>query len=1196
VRIRQIELAGFKSFREPTRIVLSPGLNAVVGPNGCGKSNVTDAIRWVLGEQSVRNLRAESMADVIFEGNARSAALNLAEVTLTFEQDGDTPEFAGEAEGLAAIVARQSEFSITRRVHRSGDSEYLINQSPARLRDITELFMGSGVGPKAYAMIEQGRVSQIVQAKPEDMRLYIEEAAGTTRFRSRKIAAERKLERTSENLARVNDVMREIDRQLATLRRQAKRAEEYRQLVAELQSTEVALAASRWQALSREREAALAEVSAAREAEGEAGRRLAASEAARAAISEREQEAARLIEAALAGVSEASGAVVRASERQSAAQAAVASIEGRLARAAEEIAALQAETEAARSGLAEAARVLAEGRERESRGAAGLEAVEAEVETFLPAFEGARAEQVAALAGLEQVRRDLGRATAERAACATRLQGLRDELERIGVRLRERTAEVSAVETRLADVETAHGTSAAAHDRLERSRREATEQLRAREAEHRRLDEGLASVREALVHRRGLLEGLRAREEALDGYADGLAAAMACEPAPRGLVLDGLLIPPDLEPAVAAVLGDALRGAVVGTSEEGAAIADHLHRTRAGRVSLVPADALLSTPPSAAADGPWLRDLVGAAPGRESVRDALFDGVVLVESLDAAVRAARAGAAGSAWVTRAGDVVDRHGVVTGGRVPETADLLERRRQVGELEAQIAEDEVRQGEVERRLVEVREECLALGADLRRLDAEAHQATLARVAAEHSVETARRDLAQARSRAAEARGELEVCQESMESAASALAETESAVATAAGLEAEAVSRAEAAEVALLARRADLDDARSRRETCREALSAAREEVSRVLAEHGRREHEIAIASMRRGAIGAEEARLVADRNATVAQVAALESELERRRAELAQRESQVDGARERARGTQVEMRDAEASLGRARADLDEARQSVQRIELRLAQQRAQIESLEVFAREQHGIDPSGVEVPEGFDENAATGRIQGLKDRIEKLGDVNVAAIADARELEERASFLDGQRRDLEASIEDLRQTIAELSRTTRARFRETFELANQRFQEFFGELFRGGTAALKLTDPSNLMETGVEMEARPPGKTVHMMQQLSGGEKALTAISFLMALFSLRSTPFCVLDEVDAPLDEANLSRFNTMIARMSHRTQFVVITHKQNTMETADRLFGVTMAEAGVSQIVSVELPAREENARERGLALAATA
>ncbi|MFM7143116.1 MAG: hypothetical protein ACKO2K_14515, partial [Alphaproteobacteria bacterium] len=314
------------------------------------------------------------------------------------------------------------------------------------------------------------------------------------------------------------------------------------------------------------------------------------------------------------------------------------------------------------------------------------------------------------------------------------------------------------------------------------------------------------------MHRRGLLEGLRDRERALDGYADGLAAAMQFEPAPRGLVLDGLVIPPELEPAVAAVLGDAIRGAVVRSSEDGAALANHLRTTRAGRVTLVPADAKVDTSRAPVSAGTAMRELVGAAPGCESVRDALFDGVVLVAGVEEAVRASREGAGGVLWVTRSGDLVDRHGIVTGGRVPETADLLQRRREVGELEAQVAEDEVRQAEVERRLVEVRAECVALGADLQRLDAEAHAATLARVAAEHSVETARRDLAQARARAAEADEELAACSRSIDAATSARDAAQAAFGAATTAEAEVVSRAHSAEVSLVARRAELEEARS------------------------------------------------------------------------------------------------------------------------------------------------------------------------------------------------------------------------------------------------------------------------------------------------------------------------------------------------------------------------------------------------
>jgi len=1198
VRIREIELVGFKSFREPTRLLLAPGINAVVGPNGCGKSNVADAIRWALGEQSVKHLRARDMEDVIFCGNANSAALNFAEVSLTFEQSGDSAlELAGEAEGLAAHVARLHEFTITRRIFRSGDSQYFINQSPARLRDITELFLGSGVGPKAYAMIEQGRVGQIVNAKPEEIRLFIEEAAGTTRFRSRKIAAERKLERTNENLARVQDVMREIERQLSTLRRQAKRAEEYRRLEAELQQTETALAGARWRALVAEQDEARAALAEARAEVDAVQADVASAEATRASAAEREQAAARAIEVGFAAVGEVSTAVVRATERQVAARDAAASLESRLARIVDEAGALAAAVQATERALEQAIADRAGWIARERAEVEGLEAADGELAAVTPAFERAQAEHAAAGARLDDARRRAAAAIARRAESATRLAGLRAEHDRIAAHVAEREAERAAAEAKLAEARDARESARIAHDRLEDSRRAATDELRSREEEQRRLGENVAALREVIVHRRGRLDGLRERERALDGYADGLQAAIAHGTAARGLVLDALRIPPDLEPAVAAVLGDALRGAVVGSPEEAVDIAETLHRSGAGRVTLVPAEARRAggaAPP--AVNGRGIASHIGAAAGGENVRSALFEGVVLADDLPSAVAAWRRGDDGTAWVTREGHVIDRNGIVTGGRAPETADLLQRRREVGELTAQIAEDEIRQAAVERRLAEVRDECALLGAELKRLDAEAHAATLALVASDHALETARRDVAAAEARVARVRGEASTCERALVESQAALAGADEAAGEAERAEGTAGFDVRTAEEALEAQRAALEAARARRDARREALSGVREASTRAHAEVARLEHERAMAETRRRSLADESSAIEAQRSETASLLASLEEELRVRRAELAEREADVDRAREAARGAQVELREQDGRLAEARARLDEARQRSQEIEVRLAERSAQVESLVRFTRERHGIDPAAADVPDDFDAEAAAPRIQEIKDRIARLGDVNVAAIADARELEERFAFLEGQRRDLETSIEDLRRTISELSRTTRARFRETFELANEKFQEFFGELFRGGRAGLKLSNPQSLLDSGVEMEVQPPGKSLRTLESLSGGEKALTAISLLMALFSLRATPFCVLDEVDAPLDEANLGRFNAMIHRMSERTQFIVITHHQLTMESANILYGVTMAEAGVSQLVSVELPARDGSPDGDDIVLAASA
>jgi chromosome segregation protein len=365
-----------------------------------------------------------------------------------------------------------------------------------------------------------------------------------------------------------------------------------------------------------------------------------------------------------------------------------------------------------------------------------------------------------------------------------------------------------------------------------------------------------------------------------------------------------------------------------------------------------------------------------------------------------------------------------------------------------------------------------------------------------------------------------------------------------------------------------------------------------LGRAEAELQRLQHEAGLLAARVGALEVELTELERQREGNVATLAQLATELERGREVLAGCEREMEEARTAARATQERLREAEAALTTARRQLEAARERCGGFDVRLAERRAQLDALAGYTLERHGVEARTLEAPEGFDVPAATQRVAELKDRIQRLGEVNVTAITDARELEERLGFLETQRNDLETSMEDLNRTITELSRTTRTRFRETFEKANEKFSEIFVELFRGGTASLKLTNPTNLLETGVEIEAQPPGKRVGN-SMLSGGERALTAVSLIMALFSLRATPFCLLDEVDAPLDDANVSRFNALLQRMSETTQFIVITHNQRTMEACHSLYGVTMPEPGVSQVVSVSLAGRS-NGSEAGMAASA--
>ncbi|MBY0277298.1 chromosome segregation protein SMC [Candidatus Binatia bacterium] len=1182
MRIRQIELFGFKSFRDHTRLSLTEGLNAVVGPNGCGKSNVADAIRWALGEQSVKHLRAKEMEDVIFVGNAKSPPLNLAEVVLTFEQTDTSLPVASEEDGLAAHVARMSEFTVKRQIFRSGESHYFINDAPARLRDVTELFLGSGVGPKAYAMIEQGRVTQIVNAKPEELRLFIEEAAGTTLFRSRKIACERKLERTTENLSRVKDVMREIERQLGALRRQAKRAEEFRALEKELRETELALAAVRWAGLTGEigeLEQGLARaLGAAREAQ----EAVAVQEGLRSEAGAAERVVSERIERAFAALGEASQTVVRITERQTALHETIRTIDQRVGRGREELDGLRGRHASVAEAALTAQRTVEAARADAQRAAEALAIVERELEELRPIHAQCEQEYAQALAALNEQRGRLRSAGERRAESVARLAAVRERHDRALERLQSRRTEFETVLASVAERASALDAARAAHARLSADQVAAAAALRAGEEEMHRLEESHAALRESMVHVRGRLDGLESREQAFDGYADGITTVMGLEPRPRGLVVDALDIPTELEPAVAAVLGDLLRGAIVERPEDAAVLADGLRAVGDGRVSLVPVDPRHdgTARPALAAGMDLLGDRIGVRGGHEDLRAALFGSVVLADDLGAAVRGWREHDDGLSWVTRAGDVVDRRGIVTGGKGLRGTELLARRRELGELTAQLAEDEVRLASVELRLGEAREECTSLAGRLRELDAQAHSATLALVSAEHAAEAAERERQAGQTRLAEAETEAATAETAVARASEVLAAAEAEAQQREGAVAAGESRVAAAEQELETRRSVLDACRIRRDGGRDAQSQMGQAFGRAEAELHRLVHERDLVAARLAALEHEMADLDRQRESSSVTLAQLESDLVVARDVLASGEREMEDARTAARATQEQLRAAEDELGRARRAMEAERESCRGFEVKLAERRAQLEALANYTRERHEVEASTLAIPEDFDADAAAPRVVELKDRIQRLGEVNVTAIADARELEERFGFLETQRNDLEASMEDLNRTIAELSRTTRTRFRETFDKANEKFSELFVELFRGGSASLKLTNPSNLLETGVEIEAQPPGKRVGN-SMLSGGERALTAVSLIMALFSLRATPFCLLDEVDAPLDDANVSRFNALLQKMCERTQFIVITHNQTTMEACHSLYGVTMPEPGVSQVVSVSLANR---------------
>jgi len=1194
LRIREIDLVGFKSFREPTKLRFGPGMNAIVGPNGCGKSNVSDAIRWALGEQSVKNLRARDMEDIIFCGNDGSAPLNFAEVTLTFEQSQDSASDLLPEEGVAAQVARLPEFSVTRRLFRSGESQYLLNQSPARLRDITELFLGSGLGPKAYAMIEQGRVMQLVGAKPEEIRLFIEEAAGTTRFRSRKIASERKLDRTSENLSRVTDVMREIERQLSALQRQAKRAEEFKKLEAELREVEIFLAGSRFGVLAEEGSSCNVELAELRTLIGEVETRLGELVSQRDDVQVRDRETKEAIEQMFAALADVASAVVRATERQTATNDSLKSLEERLGRVVDEDGELAGREEALSAGLVAATAEL-ETRESVLRSAEGAsQGAEDQVQLAAPAFQQAEADCNQHRSELANARSVLAEVAERRAESAARVSGIREEAARIEDRLEGRRTELAGAASRAEAAAQREVSARTEHGRLEDTRKGAAETLRLREDELRRLEESQSTLRETLLHVGGRIDGLRELERSKEGYADGIDTILARADGPLGLLVESLQIPETLEPAVAAVLGDVLRGAVVEGPEDGARLAEALRAAGEGRISFVPRRGQPAPPASQVPPGcRRMVDMLGAKEGFSEVREALFGRVLLTEDLATAISAFRSAPGAGVWVTLSGDLIDERGVVTGGQAPEGVGLLERRRVLTELEEQQAREEKALEALQGRILAAREECLAKGEALRSLDAQAHDATLELVAAEHALEAARRERAAADTRIAETEEELRIAAGSLAESEERAREAEQQALAAEAGERSAQAAVESSGEALGRTRSAFEQAQAARDGARHKLSEARQFVTEAVAEHARQQHAREVLQSRRRTLGEDTARLAEERERAVTALAQLAEELSVARERHATEEAAVEKARGEAREVANLLSECEKQVGEVRSDLDGRRERINQLEVRSASLEAQMNGVAEGVMERYEVVVSEVFVPEEFEPEIAAERVAALKKRIDRLGAVNVTAIADAQELEERYGFLQTQRGDLEASIEDLRKTIGELSRTTRTRFKDTFEQAREKFAIIFKELFRGGSADLVLTQPNNLLETGVEIAVQPPGKAVRSLGMLSGGERSLTAVSLIMALFSLRATPFCLLDEVDAPLDDANVGRFSALLKRMSADTQFLIITHKQRTMEQSDSLYGVTMPEAGVSQIVSVEV---EEAARVATDGMAASA
>jgi chromosome segregation protein len=1297
-KLQRLEITGFKSFADYTDLVFTGnGITAIVGPNGCGKSNVADAISWVLGEQKVKNLRGGEMKDVIFQGAKSRQPSGMAEVVLhmvrdeTVEEEPDiedidatleelddqagaveerlTPELEANApqpeavassdgagaapaapdgsaaadsvqaeatapagEGtqalavvtpgdVAAVTAPKSKaqhkrhwrprrlaldfapgesVSVTRRLYRDGESEYLLNGRVCRLRDIQDLFSGTGLSGAHYAIIEQGRIGQILSAKPMDRRTLIEEAAGITKFRVRQRAAEARLEAARSNLNRVSDIINEIERQVGSLRRQAAKARRYHQIREELRE----LLRKVYAADERELNARLERLREGLESANEEVERFAQE------LEEREEEARRATTEARAReeeLSEARAAVSESAlrfdrrERERAYQdEQIASLEKRLSEVRREAEAVRARLTSVTAESESLVLRDVQMREASEQSARQLEEAEAayaqrtaEVGEAEAAIESARAElltHTAAAERLAEIGRQLETVLDKLAAQA---EGLAREGERAAAAHEQAKAEAEKLQGEIAAARAHLDALYAEREARARALSDARAEVAAAAAEHARVRDETARVR----HRLDTLNEIDTQHSLYAQSVRRIFTPAEGDP-PRDFhvvatVADVLRVEPRWERAVESVFGPYLQSVIVPTPDDAVRAAAWLQATNAGRATFIVAglqggsaelDETSDGVTSDINEETRVGNLLGAP--REI-------GAVLSRTL-AREMSARVAAdleramlltlpTGEMCVTAAGEWVVAGQLIAAGGHPvseEGAGLLAFKREMRELEVRMVgleadlvfADEAAQG-ARGRLSELEDAFVLLNDEIGREEREHVAREVSAAQLKQEIERAERHmrvvgddaarLAEERREVEERRArqiaELEAAQESRAASQRAVAEAAKALTEA--------RRAAAAEGENLgAQRAQAAAAAERRRAAAAELRRMESEAAELQSRVERHEQEAAEAEGRLEALRRSHAELEASSAGSEGERAALERRVGEAAARLAE-------SRERADALTLEVTELHQQASAARDS--RAALEVQRAE---AAARLNFVRESCVSELNQPLEEVAAQHPaeEGFDLEASRARLEELRARVESFGAVNMMALEELAENEERLTFLTAQRQDITDGIHSTEEALREIKKRSRERFRHAFEEINRNFGQFFVELFGGGRGEMSMLDADDVLESGIDIIAQPPGKRLQNVLLLSGGEKAMAALALVLAVFRFRPSPFCLLDEVDAPLDEANVGRFTAKIREMSQETQFLVVTHNKRTMEMARALYGVTMEEAGISRLVSV--------------------
>ncbi len=1175
MRIEKLELTGFKSFAEKTVFTLHPGMTCIVGPNGCGKSNIVDAFRWVLGEQSAKSLRGEKMEEVIFSGSETKKPRGMAEVTL--HVSGLYPEGNGNGDGSARTV------TVTRRLYRSGESEYLINRRLCRLKDIREMFLDTGLEMKSYSVLEQGRIGEIINSRPRDRRFLIEEVAGVMKYKVRKAEAQNKLESSRLNLQRVNDIITEVKRHLNSLDRQAKKAERYKRLTEALREVELRIAKRDYTLMTR----SLEELTGALEAlKSEEVRR-------RAAMSELESflQKKRLL-------------MVEKEEELEAVNAELQDVEKTIGDLERSMAVNKAEIEhlgnyiVTIEGRIEETRIQLEEKRSRAEEISGKDAhIQERLDTLKETLSLHEAELSESEEGLfsleeelEEKRRDLFRLTDS-------LGALRNELNRLeavqeGQARRASTSEREAEETQRRMAELA--------GEAERIRDDLEQRTTALETWREKRDGYLREISE----RKGIVEEMRQKRSELREEAASLRSRiqslqeMVTGNLDGGVILEagiGLLAPlsevvevdPEHEKAVEAALSDKIKGFVVSTEKDLRRSVQLVNERNLPRTAFLSRQmseevgpALGFTPHGEAGPGPCpearsLTSVVRSGDGYASVVEALLRDYLLTEDLDSAVALLRRGIPPHVRVvTLNGEVLEPQGTVLCG---SGSGILRLRRQIRELEAavgktagliaevesSIADSEARMeelkdllGSVDSEIVSQEKELSLLQASERRLSEERERLGKKLGLIRLDIEGLRKELDALQEEISSKREEIRTEEDGKRSIESDLALLQE-------------------ELSL--RRSGLEEKRHLLTDLKVEINGLTERLGSVTRERDALQREITGLQRKEESLREEMAR-----NAEVVRrkkdaSAGIEERLKEAVSRAGGLRQRISEKRDVIRTEKESIAAADEGLRKERQELEKVSRELHEKEVLKAELTLKVSNLLETMMEKYGVDVASAPVEVTGSAEEDLGEAAELRGKIQAMGSVNLGSLDEYRELKERHEFLTKQHDDIVQSITELQEAITRINRTTRKRLREAFDMLNSKFGEVFRLLFGGGSAELRLTDQEDILESGIDIIVQPPGKRLQNLNLLSGGEKALSALSLLFAGFLLKPTPLCILDEADAPLDENNTERFKSMIKELSVNIQFIVITHNRITMEAADYLYGITMEEPGISKVLSME-------------------